>query len=453
MVFKLFSVRLGVHYGLLFLSLTLTAWLVQKGGYSTVCFLLFIAIVLQAYSLLRFIHKTNSELNRFLHALRHNDYSQRFDAETMGAGFHQLSQHFQAILDSFHRNTAKQHTTLQHLKALVEHVPVPLLSLHHDGRITLWNHRARKLVGISTCTNLEDLKQFGEDFYRGIGRIHTGDQLLLPFGCDGMEHTLIVTASQVIVDGQPEMLISLQNIQSELDGAQLQAWQDLVRVLTHEIMNSITPIASLAKTSSDLIDDIQTQYSGSQTLPDALSRDLDDVAKAVETVARRSDNLTQFVNSYRRLTRLPDPKKTTFPISDLVNQVFAVASHDWPENWQWQVDVEPTTLALWADKSMVEQALINLLKNAEQAVQESDYPTIRLRAFLNTRGHAVLEVSDNGTGIPDQARGNLFVPFFTTKKEGSGVGLALTRQIMIRHGGSVKAENNSPQGATFTLTF
>ena len=242
----------------------------------------------------------------------------------------------------------------------------------------------------------------------------------------------------------------MQDIQSELDGAQLQAWQDLVRVLTHEIMNSITPVASLAKTAVDLLDDAKSKV---QDHPDVVE-ELGDVSDAVQTVARRSDGLTHFVGSYRRLTRLPPPNKTRIKLSDLFEQVNKIATQHWQKNGiQLTTDVSPTGLEIHADIDMIEQLLINILQNAEQALDGHNHPLVSMRGTLNKRGHVTIEIADNGPGIPDDIAKKIFVPFFTTKREGSGVGLALTRQVMIAHGGSVKLEKPDTGGALFRLTF
>lgn len=325
-----------------------------------------------------------------------------------------------------------------------------MISLHEDNRVTLWNSKARKLLGILCCENTDDLNQLGENFAAQLTAIPNGGTRLIKIASDGMEQQLMVTASDLIVEGKQERLISLQNIQSELDAAQLQAWQDLVRVLTHEIMNSITPIASLAKTADELIHDVKTNYANSSEL----AEELDDIASAVHTVAKRSDGLTQFVNSYRKLTRLPAPNRSTFLVSDFIEHIRSLVSQDLAQQGiQLVTSVNPAQLQLFADKEMLTQVFINLIKNAEQALHNTPNPTIEISAGLNSRDHTTIKISDNGSGLATDLIEQIFVPFFTTKKEGSGVGLALTRQAMILHGGAVKAENAKTGGAIFTLIF
>jgi len=215
-------------------------------------------------------------------------------------------------------------------------------------------------------------------------------------------------------------------------------------------MNSITPVASLAKTAVDLIDDARLKAKEHPEIVEELT----DVANAVQTVARRSDGLMNFVGSYRRLTRLPSPDKKNIKIKDLFDQAISIATQEWEEkNIVLHTQIEPTELDINIDKDMIEQLLINLLLNAEQAVADTEQAKICMEASLNRRGHVIIDVSDNGTGISDEIAKKIFVPFFTTKRDGSGVGLALTRQVMIAHGGTVQFENSTAGGALFRLTF
>jgi signal transduction histidine kinase len=219
----------------------------------------------------------------------------------------------------------------------------------------------------------------------------------------------------------------------------LQAWQDLVRVLTHEIMNSITPVSSLAKTAVDLVDDVSRKVDDHPDLVEELS----DVRDAVNTVASRSDGLMNFVTSYRRLTRLPPPSRSQFRLDGLFADVIKLSTVNWDQKGLSLItNIEPSQLDLFADRDMVEQILINILQNSEYALEEVANGRVSLMARLNKRGHVTIEVSDNGPGIPEDIVRKIFVPFFTTKREGSGVGLALSRQVMIAHGGTISVSSN-----------
>jgi nitrogen fixation/metabolism regulation signal transduction histidine kinase len=450
MSFKRFSFLLAVRLVGIMTTLMGLVFLFTTPGYHAATLLMLCLTAALTYNVLHFISRTNAEISRFLDAARYADFGQRFNFKHLGAGFEELGDTFTDILERFREVRTGQEEELRHLKALVEHVPVPLISLHQDGSITQWNNSARRLFGSAHVTKASDLMQFGNRFHEEIISIKTGERKLAVFIVDDVEQRLTVAATQIILAGDVERLISLQDIQSELDIAQLEAWQDLVRVLTHEIMNSITPVASLAKTAEDLVDDVRSRVADQPDLVEELS----DVKDAVKTVARRSDGLMQFVTSYRRLTRLPPPEKSRIAISELFNSVQLLGTHDWGENKiTLNIDISPSELDLNADPKMVEQILINMLQNAGHALEGIKNPTVWMSARLSSRGRTIIEIEDNGPGIDDEIAQKIFVPFFTTKREGSGVGLALTRQVMIAHSGAITYKKREDGGSIFTLTF
>jgi len=427
-------------------------------GYYAMTLIIAILLLSQCIFIYRFIVKTNTELTRFLDAARNSDFSQHFEFNQLGAGFEELGQTLTDILQQFQVNRAKQAEELSHYKAIIEHSPVPLISIHAQGKVILWNKSARRLFGSTPVHLTSDLKQFGEEFFQYICALRVDERRLVSFNVDDMEQQLTISATQITIAGKQETLISMQNIQNELDDTQLQAWQDLSHVLTHEIMNSITPVTSLAKTAGVLLNNMNNKLDninelGQEELTE-LRAELPKVTNAVQTVARRSDGLMEFIGNYRRLTNLPRLNKQTVKIADLFKQVSSIATQHWPvKDIQFQSQVTPLLLNISIDINMVEQILINLLQNSEQAVENIAKPQVSLQAFLNKRGHIVIEVADNGIGVPRDIEKQIFLPFFTTKHTGSGIGLALTRQVMIAHGGMVKLEHSALGGALFRLTF
>jgi len=450
MGFKKFSLLLGGRLVLIMLALLGLTYLYTLPGYLASTVLAFSIVSVLTFEMINFVSKTNAEVTRFLDAARYADFGQRFNFHGLGAGFGELGDTFTDILKRFQTARTEQEAELRHLKALIEHVPAPLMAVKSDGQLVLWNNAARRLFGSAHVTRLPDLGQFGAEFESGVTKLEAGQRRLVSFQLEGVEQRITLAATQINIGGHVERLISLQDIQSELDAAQLQAWQDLVRVLTHEIMNSITPVASLAKTAADLVDDV----SGQVTDHPEVIEELADVKDAVTTVARRSDSLMQFVSSYRRLTRLPPPEKSLVSLSELFKHVARVAAQDWNEkSLSLVIDVSPQKLDVHADRDMLEQILINLLQNAAQALEKTKDATVWLNAHISKRGRVVITVADNGEGIPADIAKKVFVPFFTTKREGSGVGLALTRQIMIAHGGAVSLSDRDGGGSKFSLTF
>ncbi len=449
MGFKQFSLLLTVRLALLFITVSSLAILVISPGFLAASLLIALVALFQIFEIVRFVKLTNDDLTRFLDAMRYGDFGQKFDHAGMGAGFIELGEAITDILERFRQYRGQQEEELKHLKALIEHVPVPLMSIKGDGTVQIHNNAARRLFGSTHVARVSDLSKFGDEFRKRVVTLEPGERHLVTFKIDDTEQTLTVGSTQIVTAGNVEKIISLQDIQSELDVAQLKAWQDLVRVLTHEIMNSITPVSSLAKTSTDLVDAIK-KIQGQPELVEELT----DVRDAVDTVARRSDSLMHFVQSYRRLTRLPPPEKEQLNIKKTFADIIKLVSVSIEQKKiDLTVDVTTDGLEIFADREMLEQMLINLIKNAEQALANTSGAKVKISAKLNKRGRIVIEVADNGPGISDELAAKIFVPFFTTKRDGSGVGLALTRQVMIAHGGSVSLSKTDGGGATFILTF
>ena len=450
MVFRFFVVALLLRLVLVGAAMALVLLLLLQPGYHAATLLASIVLAILVAELWRYVSRTNREVARFLDAVRFADYSQRFDFEKAGSGFASLGRTFTAIIDEMRERRTDQESEMRHLKALIEHIPVPLMTVHADSAITLQNNAARRLFGATHVTRVSDLRQFGSGFARAVDEAIPGDRELVTFTVEGAEYQLTLAATEIIIEGDRERLISLQDIQSEIDATQAEAWQDLVRVLTHEIMNSITPVTSLAQTASELVDDV-VRDAGPES-PHA--EELEDVQSAVATVARRSDSLLQFIDSYRQISRLAPPEKKRVALADLFEMVTSLAKAEWDDpGVALSSTVEPSGLYVYADRDLLEPVLLNLLRNAWQATKGPARPAIELRGRLNRRGNTVIEIEDNGHGVPDEIATKIFVPFFTTREGGSGVGLALARQVMIAHGGFIRLGKKEGAGTTFTLTF
>jgi len=450
MVYKRFSLYLAIRLAIIGIAIAAALWLLLEPGLHSATLIAIAFVAIAAGELWSFINRTNREVARFLDAARHADYSQRFGYASIGSGFNELAAAFTDILNRMYDQRAVVETDVRKLNALIDHIPIPLMTICGDDTVTLENNAARRLFGAAHITQLKDLRQFGGSFHDAVVEAVPGNRELVNFDVEGVEYKLALATSENIVSGESRRLMSLQDIQSELNIAQAEAWHDLVRVLTHEIMNSITPVTSLAVTAVDVVDELVRKVG-----PDSeISEDLVDLRDAVHTVARRSDSLMQFVHSYRQITRLAPPEKKRVHIGGLLHSVCRLAEAEWPGSESIiDVRVEPAELDVYADRDLLEPVVINLVRNALQATADLDNAHIDIKSRLSRRGSVLIEVADNGPGVPDDVATKIFVPFFTTKEDGSGVGLALARQVMTAHGGFIRVSQNKGGGAIFTLTF
>lgn len=450
MAFRRFSIQLILRVLFVGIAASATTWLLVTPGLHGLTLLCALVLVILTAEFWRYVSRTNREITRFLDAARHADFSQRFSFENVGAGFEEMAEAFSDILDKLAAVRSDQEIRLRRLRALVEHTPVPLLVIHGDNSVTLQNNSARRLFGSENVTKLSDLRRFGVGFHAAIDESVPGHRELVSFSVEDVEYKLTLSTSENLVAGEVVRLVSLQDIQGEIDETQAEAWQELVLVLTHEIVNSITPVHSLAATAAEVVEEISARTASDADIAD----DLADLRDAVHTLEKRSENLMEFVGSYRQLTRLAPPEKTRISIRQLFDSVTKLVVAEWPESRETLTCfVTPEGLDVYADQVLLEPVLLNLLRNAHHATSSVLQPRIEMRARLNSRGNVVVEVSDNGPGVPENLAQKIFVPFFTTKEQGSGVGLALSRQVMTAHGGFIQLARTEGGGARFSLTF
>ena len=260
---------------------------------------------------------------------------------------------------------------------------------------------------------------------------------------------LVIYTTEFRLRNQTLTIASIQNIQSELEEKEMEAWQKLIRVLTHEIMNSITPISSLAKTVDEML--MNQSKNENKQIDD---QEFIDIRDAVNTIQKRSEGLIHFVEAYRKLTRIPKPDLKQIDLKDTIHQVTRLMDREFQDqNIQVHIEDSPATLTIFADPEQIEQVLINLIKNSIDALAKKKEKRIRIKTVLDEQGRKVIEITDNGSGIAAEAREHIFVPFYTTKKTGSGIGLSLCRQIMRQHLGSISAYSEPKKNTTFKLLF
>lgn len=453
MGYRRFELNVTLRVALLALSSMLLGIMLVATSYRATSFLVGLAILLQVGGLLRAVTKTNREVARFLGAVAHSDFSQTFRLGNQGAAFEELGQAITQVMDKFRNSRADAEKQADYLNAMLNHVPVGLAAVLEDGRVKLLNNFAHRLLGPEeTSRRTTDGAQLA-DVLRSLAP-GTRTLIRVAAGSTVGPQQLTVTATKLILGGETRLLLSLQNIAGDLEATEVRAWQDLVRVLTHEMMNSLTPIASLTRTAQGVLSDLKEKVTAQ---PD-LVEEMQDAEMAIDTVARRSNSLLRFVERYRQFTSVPKPQLSRIKVKEITERLQrlmapAAQSH----GVSLDVLVLPPQLELVADGDMVEQVLINLLKNAVEAMRDAEPRAggrcIRLTAHLDEGGHVMISVADNGPGIPPDVAEKIFIPFYTTKRDGSGVGLSLARQIMLAHGGSINLSPDPAGGSVFTLRF
>jgi nitrogen fixation/metabolism regulation signal transduction histidine kinase len=452
MPLKTFKTVLIFRVLLLTTTLILLAFLILEMDFVFVPLSLLLLGIYQVISLIRFAEKTNRDLSRFLLSIRYDDTSQTFTSKGLGTSFNELKDAFNGVMDKLRETRSENEVRARYLKTIIQHIGIGLLSYKQDGAVDLINNAAKKLLKTAGLRDVHDLEKTYPDLAHALLHLKHGEKKLVRLSHGGETGYLSIFAHSFVIWDEAHLLVSLQNIQEELEEKEMEAWQNLIRVLTHEIMNSITPISSMASTLLGMLEKGNEKTTDPK---DGLgAEDLDDMADALEAIHRRSQGLMNFVGTYRNMTLIPKPKFRRLSVGDLFGRVEKLMEHKIAENgisFGWSVS--PETLELTADPDLMEQVVINLLLNAVNAVDGMDIPRIALSAALGGEGNVVISVEDNGVGIEEEALEKIFIPFFTTKKQGSGIGLSLSRQILRLHHATIRAQSKPDEGAIFTLKF
>lgn len=405
-------------------------------------------IVLQLVEIFRFISQTNRKLTRFLESVKYSDFISGFASDNkLGKSFKDLNEAFNEVLEAFRKARSEKEEHGQYLNTVVQQVRTGILSFDTDGNVQLINANAKRFMGITSIKNINELIAINPKLYHSINSVEPGKSELYK---GSNELYLTVQSTELRIRGTDVRLITLQNIQPELQKQELEAWQNLTRVLRHEIMNSITPISSLTSTLREILDHDMEKMGNHYELKEEGAEDL---REGLSTIENRSKGLIKFIDAYREYTSLPKPKLATVRLQSLLEHVAQLMKTELQKtNINFRIECSSEYLTIQADLEMIEQVLINLLKNAIEALGETEQPALELIGRYD--GTAVLiEVIDNGQGIIKEAIDHIFVPFYTTKRTGSGIGLSLSRQIMQMHNGSITVESEPEIRTVFTLRF
>ncbi len=449
MVSSAFRFGVLLRAGLLLATLTALAWMAANTDWYVAMLLCTAGVATEVAMLIRYASRTGHEVARFLDAIAFDDHSAGFAGLMRDRSFRELGASMTRVLDQLRRGRMEREEQAQYLQSLVAHIPVALVAVDEDDRVELLNLAARHLFG-QAASSRSDFARYGEAFVAGMETLKPGESAILRMERGDAVLPLKAGATDVTVRGRRRRLVSLQNIESELSAQELAAWQTVIRVMAHEVMNSLTPITSLASTARDHVGETLAALP-----PDDPARPgLADAGEALDTLARRSDGLLQFVQNHRRVTKRMVAQLQIVPVRRIFSRLQRLLADELKtRDITLATQIMPETLEISADIDLLDQALINLVRNAIEALRDTPCGQIGLIAVQEAGGRVALAVSDNGPGIPPEMREKVFVPFFTTKRQGSGIGLSLVRQIAAVHNGSIAITETRGGGATISMRF
>ena len=451
MVFKKFRINCAIRVLLLGATFCAFSYFLFQTTLYAALFIIGLFIIYQIYSLINYVQKTTRDLTRFLESIKYSDFSQTFKDDGRGSSFTGLKKALTDVMNAFRKTRAEKEEHYRYLQTVVQHVGIGLIAFQPNGDVELINTAAKRLLRSSQLKNIKSLQTLSKPLVETLFKLKPRERALVKVEDENELLHLALYSAEFKLRGQKYSLVSIQNIHSELEEREIEAWQKLIRVLTHEIMNSITPIASLASTINDLIrESYAIQVSGEKINTESFN----DIHHASQTIQKRSQGLLHFVDAYRNLALVQQPNFQIFPVRELFSRVEKLMQTNIKNKGiHFESRIDPKSLELTADPELIEQVLINLLLNALQAVDGRKEARIKLEASLDGRGRIVIQVKDNGPGISPENMEKIFIPFFSTKEGGSGIGLSLSRQIMRLHHGSISVHSELNAETIFTLRF
>jgi two-component system, NtrC family, nitrogen regulation sensor histidine kinase NtrY len=428
-------------------NIFLIGWILGDGQLFFNQIILSLILIAQIVELIYFVNHTNRELARLFFAVKHGDFSITFKQRPLGRSFKDLQQSMSEIIDAYKRVKIEREAQFQFLQVLITQLRVGIISIA-DDEIVLINPTAEQLLNIKGLKNWSHILQLNPEFANRIGELGENGRRLIEIKNKEETRVFSVDISTHLILEREHKLITFQDINSEIEQKEIEAWHKLIRILTHEIMNSITPIASLTETMQGMLSD---KDGNQRTISAMTNESISDIRFSLNTIQNRSEGLLQFVENYRRLAKLPKPKPEVTNINTFLYGIEKLMTESL-QRQQIKISLEVSDTALSAnfDPTLMEQVIINLITNSANALEGRPNKRIAVKAHLED-GQVVIEVSDNGNGIPEKDLKEIFIPFFSTRREGSGIGLSLSKQIISQHGGRIKVKSIPDQGTSFSV--
>jgi two-component system, NtrC family, nitrogen regulation sensor histidine kinase NtrY len=415
--------------------------------FSVICFLV---IVFLTVNLISYLNSTNKKIRFFFDSVRNDDSSLYFPVDTSNAGLKELYQSMNRVNKQIQQLKILNRQQEQYFGILLEHVATGIITYNSEGFILHANSSAKKLLSVDVLTHLHQIERKDHKLFLTINSIKPFERKLIGFNTDKGEIQLSLKATSFKTNDNELIILSIQDIKNELDEKEIESWMKLIRVLMHEIMNSITPITSLSESLSGIY-----TSGGKPVLPEQINaKTITTTLQGLNVIKEQGKGLMSFVESYRKLTRVPEPERKLFKVDDLMSRVkILYSSLEKSEKTDLAVSLKNPDLQIYADQNLISQVLINLVKNALEANENNRDGRIIITASADTNSHPEICVTDNGPGISEENIDEIFVPFFTTRQNGSGIGLSISRQIMRAHGGNLKVRSIPGKETVFCLSF
>jgi len=430
---------LTVHY------LTQYTWLQVASG--------LLVMLAQVWELAKYVTRSNNELAKFLQAVKQRDFSQRFNEHTTNSSLQQLHYAFNLINDTYKQLHIEREAQFQYMQTIMQLIDTGIMAVEVEtGEVEWVNEAFKKILSLPYLKSVNNLEPRYPVLYEAVQQLQPNENRLLKLKLANGTSQLLLTTSSFTMQHRQLLLVAVKNVSTAVDETETEAWQKLLRVMTHEIMNSVAPIASLADSLGRHLQQERERYHREPAVaPDPEL--LEDTAEGIAIIKKRSEGLLRFTHFYRNLNKSQQLLLTTVYVQELFNSIDGLMRPQLEaQGVTFICHLQPQDLTLTADVTLLEQVIINLLLNAKRAVQDRPQPRVILAAE-QTGGKAVIEVEDNGSGIPEELLESIFIPFFTSHKDGSGVGLSLAKHIMLLHKGNIQVESQEGVGSLFRLVF
>lgn len=427
-----------------------TGWAVASGKSLRLIILCILVLTISAVNIIAYLNSVNRKIRYFFDSVRNDDSNLSFPVVEKNLTVREIYRSMNNVNRQIQDLKIENRNQEQYFKTLIGHLAIGIITFDRKGFVVHSNASARNLIGAEVLTHLSQIERIDRILYQAISNLKPSERRLVPLRTERGEIQLSLKAAGFSSRDDELMIVSVQDIKNELDEKELESWMKLIRILMHEIMNSITPITSLSESLTGIY-----TLEGEPVTPDRITTDtISTTIKGLNVIKDQGKGLLAFVESYRQLTRIPEPQKHSFLVSQLFERLGVLFNSMMKsDNISLEFSIADPCLEINADQNLISQVLINLLKNAFEANDGAVNGKIIISASLNQDARPEICVTDNGPGIPPENIDKIFVPFFTTRENGSGIGLSVSRQIMRMHGGSLKVRSVPGKETTFCLCF